>query len=118
MRLWVGLLLVAGGLAAGCGAEKQRPVVGEDDITAAHLRSLGEDNSVLRYLVPTDEEARALAEDAQLRGDAPPGEAGLADPHDLEEEEPTTDQKVSQASIAALQVAVIIGAMVAPYFLF
>jgi hypothetical protein len=121
MRLSVGMLLLAVGLAVGCGAEKQRPVVGEDEITAAHLRSLREDDSVLRHLEPTEEEARALAEEAAARGEGAgahaAGEEGWAEDRDLEEE-PTTQEKWEQASIAVLQVAVTVGAMVAPYFLF
>ncbi len=108
------------GLAA-CGAETQRPVVGQDDITAAHLRNLEPEESSLRHLDPTEEEARALAEEEAARagGDpAPaPGAEGWAEDRDLEEE-PSRQEKVEQASIAVLQVAVTLGAMVAPYFLF
>jgi hypothetical protein len=120
MRLCVGMLLLGAVLAVGCGADKQRPVVGENDITAAHLRGLREDRSVVRHLEPTEEEARALAEEelARTGGAAPaPGDEGWSEDLDLEEE-PTTQDKVEQASIAVLQVAVTLGAMVAPYFLF
>jgi hypothetical protein len=120
MRLCVGMLVLGAVFAVGCGAEKQRPVVGESDITAAHLRGLQEDRSVLRHLEPTEEEARALAEEERARtgGSVPaPGEEGWSEDRDLEEA-PTTQDKVEQASIAVLQVAVTLGAMVAPYFLF
>jgi hypothetical protein len=117
MRLVEVMVLLAAGFACGCGAEKQRPVVGEDDITAAHLRNLGEDRSMLRHLEPTEEEARALAEEEGARAGAPPGEEGWTEDHDLQEA-PTTRDKWEQASIAVLQVAVTLGAMVAPYFLF
>jgi hypothetical protein len=111
MRLGVVTLLVALALAVGCGAEKQRAVVGEDDITAAHLRNLREDDSALLYLEPTEEEARQLAEEELAQAQMPP------ENHDIEED-PSTRDKVGQASIAFLQVAVTLGAMVAPYFLF
>jgi hypothetical protein len=117
MRLVGVMVLLAAGLACGCGAEKQRPVVGEDDITAAHLRNLGEDRSVLRNLEPTEEDRRSLAEEELARGNAPAGEEGWAEDQDLEEV-PTTQEKWEQASIAVLKVAVTVGAMVAPYFLF
>src|SRR5262249_48168153 len=97
--------------------EQQRPVVGEDDITAAQLRNLHEDQSPLRYLEPTEEEAHALAEEELAEASVPPGEERWAENRDLEEE-PSREEKVAQASIAILQVAVTIGAMVAPYFLF
>jgi hypothetical protein len=115
MRLGVVTLLVAGALVAGCGAEKQRAVVGEDDITAAHLRTLHEEESDLRYLEPTEEEARRLAEEELAQTRVRPGEE--AESHDIEED-PSTQEKAAQASIAFLQVAVTIGAMVAPYFFF
>jgi hypothetical protein len=117
MRVVGMLLLVAAALAWGCAAEKPRPVVGADDITAAHLRNLDEDRSPLRYLEPTEEEARALAEEEVARGSMPAGDEGWAEDQDLEEA-PTTQEKWGQASIAVLQVAVTVGAMVAPYFLF
>ena len=117
MRLVGVMVLLAAGLACGCGAEKQRPVVGQDDITAAHLRNLGEDRSMLRHLEPTEEEAHALAEEELARASAPAGEEGWTEDQDLQEV-PTTQEKWEQASIAVLQVAVTVGAMVAPYFLF
>ena len=112
------MVLLAAGLACGCGAEKPRPVVGQDDITAAHLRNLDEERSVLRNLEPTEEEARALAEEELARHSAT-GRARRGGSEDQElEEAPTTQKKWEQASIAVLQVAVTLGAMVAPYFLF
>ena len=117
MRLGVVMLLVAGALAVGCGAEKQPAVVGEDDITVAHLRNLEEEASDLRYLEPTEEEARKLAEEELAQTRVRPGQEQWAENHDIEED-PSTQDKVAQASIAFLQVAVTIGAMVAPYFLF
>jgi|SRR5262245_16027220 len=116
MRLAGVMMLLAAGLACGCGAEKQRPVVGEDEITAAHLRNLDENASSLRYLEPTEEEARALAQEELARGSVPPGQEGWKEDHDLQEA-PTTQDKWEQASIAVLQVAVTLGAMIAPYFL-
>lgn len=117
MRFGVLMLLLGVTLAGGCGAEKQRPVVGEDDITAAHLRSLDGEPSALRHLDPTEEEARALADEELARASVPAGEEGWSEDRDLEEV-PTTQEKWEQASIAVLQVAVTLGAMVAPYFLF
>ncbi len=118
MRLVGAMALLVAGLACGCGAEKQqRPVVGQDDITAAHLRNLQEDRSMVRYLEPTEEEGRALAQEDLVRADAPAGEEGWSEDQDLEEV-PTTQEKWEQASIAVLQVAVTVGAMVAPFFLF
>jgi hypothetical protein len=120
MRLVGVIALLVAGLAVGCGAEKQqRPVIGQDDITAAHLRNLGEDRSALRNLEPTEEDRRSLAEEELAHADAAPGEEGWSEDHDQELEEiPTTQEKWEQASIAVLQVAVTVGAMVAPYFLF
>ncbi len=116
----LGLLLAAGiVLAHGCGAEKPPPVVAEDDLTAAHLRYLGEGDSVLRHLAPTPDEARALAEESAQRGDVqdpPSGADTLAEDHSRAE--PTGREKAEQAGVAALSVAVTLGAMVAPYFLF
>ena len=117
MRLVGVIALLAAGLACGCSAEQPRPVVGQDDITAAHLRNLGEDRSALRTLAPTEEDRRSLAEEALARENAPAGEEGWSEDQDLEEV-PTTQEKWEQASIAVLQVAVTVGAMVAPYFLF
>lgn len=118
MRLGVAMLLLGVGLAiAGCASEKPPPVVGEDEITAAHLRNLEEDPSVLRHLDPTEEEARQLAEEEQPASSGAATTDGSAHKHELEEE-PTTEDKVAGASIALLQVAVTIGAMVAPYFFF
>src|SRR5262245_18950407 len=119
MRLVGVIALFVAGLAVGCGAEKQRAVVGQDDVTAAHLRNLGEDRSALRNLEPTDEDRRSLAEEELARANPAPaaGEEGWSEDQDLEEI-PTTQEKGEQASIAVLQVAVTVGAMVAPYFLF
>jgi hypothetical protein len=117
MRLVGVIALLAAGLACGCGAEQPRPVIGQDDITAAHLRNLGEDRSALRNLEPTEEDRRSLAEEELVHANAPAGEEGWSEDQDLEEV-PTTQEKWEQASIAVLQVAVTVGAMVAPYFLF
>jgi hypothetical protein len=117
MRLVGVIALLAAGLVCGCSAEQPRPVVGQDDITAAHLRTLGEDRSVLRNLEPTEDDRRSLAEEELARANAPAGEEGWSEDQDLEEV-PTTQEKWEQASIAVLQVAVTVGAMVAPYFLF
>jgi hypothetical protein len=114
----VGMLMLVGvALVWGCASEQPRPVVGADDITAAHLRNLDEEGSPLRRLEPTEEEARALAEEDLARASAPAGEEGWTEDQDLEEA-PTSQEKWEQASIAVLQVAVTVGAMVAPYFLF
>jgi hypothetical protein len=116
MRLGLAMVLLAVRLGiVGCGPEKPPPVVGEDDITAAHLRSLQDEPSLLRHLEPTEEEARELAKEEQSA--ASDTAAGSGDRSELEEE-PTTENKVAGASIALLQVAVTIGAMVAPYFFF
>jgi hypothetical protein len=115
MRLGLAMALLVVGLGvAGCGPEKPPPVVGEDEITAAHLRNLEEEPPLLRQLEPTEEERKALAEEG-LTASTKPGDSG--DRNEIEEE-PTTEQKVTGASIGLLQVAVTIGAMVAPYFLF
>jgi hypothetical protein len=117
MRWGAVMVLLAGALAASCGPEKPPPVVGQDDVTAAHLRSLDEGHSTLRYLEPTEEEARALAEEERAETAQKPGDEGWIEDHELEEE-PTTQKKWEQTSIAVLKVAVTVGAMVAPYFLF
>jgi len=117
MRLGVATLLLGLGLAiAGCASEKPPPVVGED-ITAAQLRSLEDEPPMLRYLSPTDEEARALAEEERLAASGNPVPEASAERSDLEDEA-TTEDKVEGASIGLLQVAITIGAIVAPYFLF
>jgi hypothetical protein len=119
MRLLAVALALGAGLVWSCAAEKPKPAVQQDEITAARLRSLKEDNSILRYLEPTPEEARALAEESALRGDGvAPADAvdTLAADHELEE--PSQREKAEQAGISALAVAVTIGAMVAPYLLF
>ena len=116
MRLGLAMALLAVGLGiVGCGPEKPPPVVGEDDITAAHLRSLQEEPSLLRHLDPTEEEKKALA-DEELTASNDPADASR-DRSEIEEE-PTTEDKVTGASIGLLQVAITIGAIVAPYFLF
>ena len=117
MRLGVVTLVLGVGLVfSGC-ADKPPPVVGADDITAAHLRSLQDDPPILWNLEPTEEEARRLAEQEQAAASANPGTGDTAERSALEDE-PTTEEKVAGASIGFLQVAVTIGAMVAPYFLF
>ena len=122
MRLGVATLLLGTGLAivgcvGGCASEKSPPVVGEDDITAAHLRNLEDEPPLLRYLSPTDEEARALAEEERLAASGNPVPEASTGRSDLEEE-PTTEDKAIGASIGLLQIAITIGAIVAPYFLF
>lgn len=115
MRLGLAMALLVVGLGVvGCGPEKPPPVVGEDEITAAHLRNLEEEPPLLRQLEPTEEERKALADEG-LAASTKPGDSG--DRNEIEEE-PTTEQKVTGASIGLLQVAVTIGAMVAPYFFF
>jgi hypothetical protein len=114
LGLAMALLVVVLGIV-GCAPEKPPPVVGEDDITAAHLRNLEEEPPLLRQLDPTEEERRALADEGLAASTKPGDESG--DRNEIEEE-PTTEQKVTGASIGLLQVAVTIGAMVAPYFLF
>jgi len=117
MRWGAVMVLLAGALAASCGPEKPPPVVGQDDVTAAHMRNLDEGHSTLRYLEPTEEEARALAEEERAQTEQKPGDEGWIEDHELEEE-PTTQKKWEQTSLAVLKVAVTVGAMVAPYFLF
>jgi len=118
MRLGVATLLLGMGLAiAGCASEKPPPVVGEDEITPAHLRNLEEEPPILRYLEPTEEEARALAEEEQATASGNPAPEASVGRNDLEEE-PTTEEKVTGASLGLLQIAITIGAIVAPYFLF
>jgi hypothetical protein len=115
MRPLAAALALGAGLLWSCAAEKPKPALQQDDITAAHLRSLKEDGSILRYLEPTPEEARALAEEGALRGSVEPIDSVATD-HEIEG--PTQREKAEQAGIAALAVAVTVGAMVAPYFLF
>jgi hypothetical protein len=108
--------------AGGCANDKPRPTVGEDEVTAAHLRALPIESPYLRYLEPDEEEARALAEEEQKKEAA--RAAGRTEDGVYQEEEALYDEddgsqdKVGQASIAILQVAIVVGAMVAPYFFF
>jgi hypothetical protein len=118
MRLGVATLLLGAGLAiAGCASEKPPPVVGEDEITGAHLRNLEEEPPMLRYLEPTEEEARALAEEERATASGTPAPHAAVGQNDLEEE-PTTEEKVTGASLGLLQVAITLGVIVAPYFFF
>jgi hypothetical protein len=107
----------------GCANEKPTPAVGEDEVTAAHLRSLPLESPYLRYLEPDEEEARAIAEEEQKK------EAAARDPsrnedgfypeeEALHDEDDGSQDKFGQASIAILQVALAVGMMVAPYFFF
>ena len=116
------VLLVA--LAAGgCTNDKPtRPIVGEDEVTAAHLRALPLESPYLRYLEPDEEEARKLAEEEQKREAARAAgrnEDGVyPEEQALYDEDDGSQDKVGQASIAILQVAITVGMMVAPYFFF
>ena len=107
--------------AGGCGNEKPRPTVGEDEVTAAHLRALPLESPYLRYLEPDEEEARAIAEEEQREAARPQSrnEDGLyPEEQGLHEEDDGSQDKFGQASIAILQVAIVVGATVAPYFFF
>ena len=119
MRLLAVALALGAGLLWSCAAEKPKPAVPQSDITAAHLRTLKEEGSILRHLEPTPDEARALAEEQALRGDgtasAEPVD-GMAADHELEQ--PSQREKAEQAGVAVLGVAVTLGALVAPYLLF
>jgi hypothetical protein len=116
------VLLVA--LAAGgCTNDKPtRPIVGEDDVTAAHLRALPIESPYLRYLEPDEEEARKLAEEEQKQEAARAAgrnEDGVyPEEQALYDEDDGSQDKFGQASIAILQVAIAVGMMVAPYFFF
>jgi hypothetical protein len=113
-------VLVAVLLAGGCASEKPPPVVGEDEITAAHLKSLSLESPWLRYLEPTEEEARAIAEEerSEAARDTNAGDGLYPEERTLRDEDDGTQDKFGQASVAVLKVAIILGAMVAPYFLF
>jgi hypothetical protein len=107
-------------LAGGCASEKPPPVVGEDEVTAAHLKSLSIESPFLRYLEPTEEEARAIAEEqhAEAARDPSANDGLYPEERTLRDEDDGAEDKFGQASIAVLKVAIILGAMVAPYFLF
>ena len=113
-------VLVATLAAGGCTNEKPRPTVGEDEVTAAHLRALPFESPYLRYLEPDEEEARAIAEEEQREAANPSrNEDGLyPEEQSLRDEDDGSQDKIGQASIAILQVAIVVGAMVAPYFFF
>ena len=108
--------------AGGCANDKPRPTVGEDDVTAAHLRALPLESPYLRYLEPDEEEARKLAEEEQKKEEARAAgrnEDGVyPEEQALYDEEDGSQDKFGQASIAILQVAITVGMMVAPYFFF
>jgi hypothetical protein len=115
------VVLVAALGAGGCGNEKPRPTVGEDEVTAAHLRALPLESPYLRYLEPDEEEARAIAEEEQKAAARDPSrnEDGLyPEEQSLRDEDDGSQDKFGQASIAILQVAIVVGAMIAPYFFF
>ena len=113
-------VLVATLLAGGCASEKPPPVVGEDDITAAHLRSLSLESPFLRYLEPDEQEARAIAEEqeAEAARDPSANDGLYPEERNLRDEDDGTQDKFGQASVAVLKIAIILGAMAAPYFLF
>jgi hypothetical protein len=105
----------------GCANEKPRPTVGEDELTAAHLRALPLESPYLRYLEPDEEEARAIAEEEQREAARDPSrnEDGLyPEEQGLHDEDDGSQDKIGQASISILQVAIVVGAMVAPFFFF
>ena len=107
--------------AGGCGNEKPRPTIGEDEVTAAHLRALPLESPYLRYLEPDEEEARKIAEEEQKEAARDPSrnEDGMyPEEQTLYDEDDGSQDKIGQASIAILQVAIVVGAMVAPYFFF
>ena len=108
--------------AGGCANDKPGPTVGEDELTAAHLRGLPIESPYLRYLEPDEEEARALAEEEQKKEAARAAgrnEDGVyPEEQALYDEDDGSQDKIGQASIAILQVAIVVGAMVAPYFFF
>ena len=108
--------------AGGCANDKPGPTVGEDELTAAHLRALPIQSPYLRYLEPDEEEARALAEEEQKKEAARAAgrnEDGVyPEEQALYDEDDGSQDKLGQASIAILQVAITVGAMVAPYFFF
>jgi hypothetical protein len=115
----VALVVVLG--AGGCANEKPRPTVGEDEVTAAHLRALPLESPYLRYLEPDEEEARAIAEEEQKEAARDPSrnEDGLyPEEQGLHDEDDGSQDKFGQASIAILQVALVVGAAVAPFFFF
>ena len=116
-------VLVAALAAGGCANDKPRPTVGEDEVTAAHLRALPIESPYLRYLEPDEEEARAIAEEEQKK------EAAARDPsrnedgfypeeQALYDEDDGSQDKFGQATISVLQLAITVGMMVAPYFFF
>ena len=109
-------------VAGGCANDKPRPTVGEDELTAAHLRALPIQSPYLRYLEPDEEEARALAEEEQkkeaVRAAGRNEDGAYPEEQALYDEDDGSQDKFGQASIAILQVAIVVGAMVAPYFFF
>jgi hypothetical protein len=108
LGLAMALLVVVLGIA-GCGPEKPPPVVGEDEITAAHLRNLPEDPPLLHQLEPSEEEKQALAE-------RPPAHRARRF-RQSERDRGAHHRAEGDGASIGLQVAVTIGAMVAPYFL-
>ena len=118
MRLLAAVLAFGAGLLWSCAAEKPKPAAQQEAI-AGNLRTLKEEGSMLRYLEPTPEEARALAEEAAVRGDgADPANSidSLAVDHEIDA--PTQREKAEQAGISALAVAVTVGVAIAPYLFF
>ena len=118
-RLALSMAVIVAALAAGgCASEKPPPVVGEDEITAAHLRSLSLESPWLRYLEPDEEEARAIAEEQHAEAERDPSANDGLYPEErtLRDEDDGTQDKFGQASIAVLRVAIVLGAMVAPSF--
>jgi hypothetical protein len=106
---------------SGCANEKPRPTVGEDEVTAAHLRALPIESPYLLYLEPDEEDARKIAEEEQREAarESSRNEDGVyPEEQALYDEDDGSQDKFGQASIAILQVAIVVGAMVAPYFFF
>jgi hypothetical protein len=116
------VVLLAVLAAGGCANDKPRPTVGEDEVTAAHLRALPIESPYLLYLEPDEEEAPKIAEEEQREAARDPShrnEDGMyPEEQALYDEDDGSQDKWGQATISILQVAIVLGAAAAPFFLF
>ena len=121
MRAWPGWgwtagLALAGLLAiAACAANKPHhpPAAKNDDaITAADLDDIEGPTSILDSLAPDE---RAAYDKSGMTGAREPAPA---EDDEAEEPQKTTRDKIGDAAMSVLVVAVSIGAAVAPYLLF
>jgi hypothetical protein len=124
MRGAVAAVALAVGVSLGaCGPESHRPFFHDDrddlpEFSAARLGDPMEEGAIMSMLSPAEREAVRRA-GLPLRDVEPPAAAAAAEPPPARERTVgDTLDTAGKATLAALGVAVSVGAMVAPYLLF